>query len=95
MQLKDFVGFIKTTIFFKNWKYFDSRKRVLLMKLWCCMRCMLGNFSCYSCCLLTLSKINFKKNLSGALIVRVSNGLDPDQDRHYVRPDLGIDCLQS
>ena len=49
------------------------------------MLCMLGNFSCYSCCLLTLSKINFKKNLSGPLIVRVSNGLDPDQDRHSVK----------
>ena len=25
---------------------------------------------------------------------RVSNGLDPDQDRHYVGPDLGPNCLQ-
>ena len=24
----------------------------------------------------------------------VSNGLDPDQDRHSVGPDLGSNCLQ-
>ena len=26
--------------------------------------------------------------------MRVSNGLDPDQDRHFVGPDLGPNCLQ-
>ena len=26
--------------------------------------------------------------------IRVSNGLDPDQDGHDVRPDLGSNCLQ-
>ena len=26
--------------------------------------------------------------------IRVSNGLDPDQDRHSVGPDLGPNCLQ-
>ena len=25
---------------------------------------------------------------------RVSNGLDPDQNRHSVGPDLGLNCLQ-
>ena len=25
----------------------------------------------------------------------MSNSLDPDQDRHYVGPDLGPNCLQS
>ena len=25
---------------------------------------------------------------------RVSNSLNPDQDRHYVCPDLGPNCLQ-
>ena len=24
----------------------------------------------------------------------MSNGLDPDQDRHFVGPDLGLNCLQ-
>ena len=26
--------------------------------------------------------------------IRVSNSLDPDQARHFVRPDLGSNCLQ-
>ena len=26
--------------------------------------------------------------------IRVSNGLDPDQDQHFVGPDLGPNCLQ-
>ena len=28
------------------------------------------------------------------MIHRVSNSLDPDQARHFVRPDLGPNCLQ-
>ena len=27
--------------------------------------------------------------------IRMSNGLDPDQDRHYVGPDLDQNCLKS
>ena len=27
--------------------------------------------------------------------IRVSNCLDPDQALHIVRPDLGLNCLQS
>ena len=27
-------------------------------------------------------------------MMRVSNGLDPDQARHSVKPDLGLNCLQ-
>ena len=26
--------------------------------------------------------------------IRVSNSLDPDQDRHFVGPDLSPNCLQ-
>ena len=26
--------------------------------------------------------------------IGVSNGLDPDQDQHFVSPDLGPNCLQ-
>ena len=26
--------------------------------------------------------------------IRESNSFDPDQDRHYVKPDLGPNCLQ-
>ena len=48
---------------------------------------MLGNFSCLCCHLLTLKK----NNLAGSL--SVSNGLDPDQDRHSFGPDLGPNRL--
>ena len=41
----------------------------------------------------TFFKIHFfQKFLSGTL--SVSNGLDPDQDPHFVRPDLGPNSLQ-
>ena len=55
---------------------------------------MLGNFSCFY--LLSADFFQnylFQKNLSGTQS-RVSNGLDPDQDRKYVGPDLDPNCLQ-
>ena len=36
----------------------------------------------------------FQKILSGILTIRVTNSLDPDQDRHSVGPDLGPNFLQ-
>ena len=39
------------------------------------------------------SKLIFKTN-SFRNTISVSNGLDPDQDRHSVGPDLGPNCLQ-
>ena len=39
------------------------------------------------------SKFTFKKKYFKNTI-RVSNSLDPDQDRHNVGPDLGPTCLQ-
>ena len=33
-------------------------------------------------------KLTFSKNT-----IRVSNSLDPDQARHFIRPDLGLNCL--
>ena len=45
--------------------------------------CMLGNFSCFCCRLLTFSKLSFSKNCAKT-IIRVSNSLDPDQDRRSV-----------
>ena len=39
------------------------------------------------------SKSNFSKT-SFRDIIRVSNSLDPDQARHFVRPDLGSNSLQ-
>ena len=42
--------------------------------------------------LLTCFKINFFKN-SFRKTIRVSNGLDPDQDQCFVQTDLGTNCL--
>ena len=39
---------------------------------------------------MTFFKINFFKKL----IISLSNGLDLDQDQHFVGPDLGPNCLQ-
>ena len=36
----------------------------------------------------TFSKNSFRNT------IRVSNGLDPDQDQHSVEPDLEPNCLQ-
>ena len=50
--------------------------------------CMLTHFSCFCCCLLTFFKINFfKKSIRNT--IRMSKGLDPDQDRCSDGPDLG------
>ena len=51
--------------------------------------CMLGNFSCFICGQLTFFKLIFSKN-SFTNTIRVSNSFDPDQDRHFVCPDLGL-----
>ena len=40
-----------------------------------------------------LSKLTFSKN-SFMNAIRVANSLEPDQDRHYVSPDLGPNCFQ-
>ena len=39
------------------------------------------------------SKLTFS-NISFRNTIRVSNSLDPDQDRHSVGPDLGANCFQ-
>ena len=39
------------------------------------------------------SKFTFSKN-SFKNTIKVSNDLDPDQDRHSIGPDLGTYCLQ-
>ena len=36
----------------------------------------------------------FFLNLKIPSWIRVSNGLDPDQDQRFVGPDLGPNCLQ-
>ena len=50
----------------------------------------------YDACwvILSLGNYLFQKILSGTHAIRVSNDLDPDQDRHSVGPGLGPNCLQ-
>ena len=50
-------------------------------------------FFFFFCCLGIIFKINIFKKKSQ--IPSVSNSLDPDQARHFVRPDLGPNCLQT
>ena len=50
---------------------------------------MLGNFSSF-----LLSSAEFLQNSKIRNTVRVSNSSNPDQDRHFVGPDLGPNCLQ-
>ena len=54
---------------------------------------MLGNVSRFYVVCRFFSKSTFSKN-SFRNTIRVSNGLDPDQDRRSVGPDLGPNCLQ-
>ena len=54
--------------------------------------CMLGNFSLLSADF--FSKLPFSKKISFRNTIRVSNGLDPDQDRQNVGPDLDPNCLK-
>ena len=55
--------------------------------------CLLGNFACcFSAADLFQNQL-FQKN-SFRNTIRVSNILDPDQARRFVRPDLDPNCLQ-
>ena len=56
--------------------------------------CMLGNCSCFYLRLLTFFEIKFFKNKPPRTTIRVSNSLDPDQDRHSIGLHLGSNCLQ-
>ena len=55
--------------------------------------CMLGIFLYVCCHLLIFSKFTSSKSTFSNTI-RVSNNLDPNQDRHSMGPDLGTNCLQ-
>ena len=46
------------------------------------------------CCLLTFSKSLFKKKILSGTLPEGSKGLDLDQNRCFVIPDLGPNCLQ-
>ena len=45
------------------------------------------------CGLLTFFEFKFCEN-SFTNMISASNSLDPDQAQHFVRPDLGPNCLQ-
>ena len=57
----------------------------------CCRWC--SEILTLFCPLLIFFKINFFENSSWNTI-RVSNSLDPGRARHFVGPDLGLNCLQ-
>ena len=38
--------------------------------------------------------LNYSSKKYFRITIRVSNGLDPDQDPRSVGPDLGLNCLQ-
>ena len=54
---------------------------------------MLGNFTCFFVICWFFQNSTFSKKYFRNTI-RVSNSLDPDQDRHSIGPDLGPNCLQ-
>ena len=67
--------------FITSWPVFDLN------------HCMLGNFECFLSSAVFFQNRVFQINIFMNTI-RVSNGLDPDQDRCLVCPDLGPNCLQ-
>ena len=55
--------------------------------------CVLCNLLSFCCCLLTFFQNLLLQKISSRNIIRESNSLDPDQDRHFVGLDLGPNCL--
>ena len=54
---------------------------------------MLGSFACFlSSADLFFKAYLFQKKFRNT--IRMSNCMDPDQARHFVRPDLGLNCFQ-
>ena len=70
------------------WIYSFGLQKVIFPSLHSRYSCMFLMPSCDFFSNLTFSKKSF------SITVKVSNGLDPDQDRHNVCPDLGSNCLQ-
>ena len=67
---------------------------IYMKRMLCLTLCMLGNLTCFlsSADYKYFSKLKFSgKNLSG---IPHSASWDPDQAQHFVRPDLGPNCLQ-
>ena len=55
---------------------------------------MLGNFSCFCCCLLIFFQNKLFQKNSFKNAIRLSNGLYPDQHRCSFGPELGPNCLR-
>ena len=73
-----------------NWSYptFKPNFKIQMEKVFTLY--MLGNFSCFCCYLLTFLKINvftkiLKEMAFNKIPTRVSNDLDPDQDRRVLK----------
>ena len=86
---------ISYLIFVKNLE--RCRKICCLLRAWLALKGltlnMLDNFHAFVVVCWLFSKRTFsKKNFRNA--IRVSNGLDLNQDRHFVCPDSGPNCLQ-
>ena len=87
MSPQNIHGVIQAEFLSNKMQDFNGQNSVKILTL-----CMLDNFSCFNCRLLTFSKNFFSKNhFRNTISV---NGLDPDQDRHNVGPDLGPSCFQ-
>ena len=88
VKLARFYAFFhkKKSLCYKMTHYFAD---VLYLSI-----CMLGNCSCFYFRLLTFLKIKFLKIKPPRTTIRVSNSLDPDQDRHSVGLHLSSNCLQ-
>ena len=56
--------------------------------------CILGDFSSICFHLLIVFKLTFSKLVMNTIRAKVSNTLDPNQERHSVGADLGPNCLQ-
>ena len=63
------------------------------------MALLINTFACWLCFMIYFHLLTCFQNLAIKKIYQenyqiVLNGLDTDQDRHYVGPDLGPNCLQ-
>ena len=68
------------------WYLSHMRKFILYSACWVIFHAFV--VVCWLFSKLTFSKNSFKDT------IRMSNSLDPDQDWHFVGPDLGSNCLQ-
>ena len=78
----------QVSVFTNNKKYLSLSAAIAC---WVILHALLA---CRSLFLSQSKKKNIYKKKTNALTSRVSNSLDPDQDRHFVGPDLDPSCIQ-